>query len=305
MEYSLDFLKTEEYAAARESFVKKASGNRASCTSVGFFQKDHYKDDRNPQCHIGLKLGGEKGIKAIFSGFQRDHKALPKNDEKKKEIGGFFFHWIKTHPVWGKSILNTTFEDVWENGWVFSTNQEQTTLSSAVFATRWPTEFPASCLAFKLLTEAGCHPDIAFLTSTISTVEEKTGDIRYYYNSGHMPCPSGVGDEFVQSFLKGRTYKTGPTFFEAANYSGIDDVFRPMSTYVYADQVGRTKLFQAVNVALKGVKDVWKETSDIFYTEEIWKKERAVKDQDFRISKENLPKVVKALNEFREEMLNA
>lgn len=299
----------EAFIKAREDFNKKAHKQKSTCTSVGWFDGEKYVDDGNYQCHIGLNYYTGKSTKdpvAIFSGFQRDHNKLDDNTAIKKEIGSFFFDWIKGHPVWGRSILNNTFQDVWDDGWVFSTDQERNALCSAVFATRWPTEFPMACKAFKTLVEAGTHPDIAFLSSTIMT-EMKGGFLEKYVHNGHMPCSSGVNDEFVKSFLNYQVHQKGDTYKKDPGYSGIDKVFDPNAgNWNRRQELGATKVFQAIMEGIGNEVEKWRPTTDIFFTKRLWEKQflKGGRD-DFTISKKNLKHVAESLNNLRKELIDA
>lgn len=304
-----ELFKDKAFIEAREEFNKKAHTQKGTCTSVGWFDGKKYINDTNYQCHIGLNYYKDKGYGApiaIFSGFQKDHSKLKDNDSVKKEIGEFFFHWIKGHPVWGKSVLNETFQDVWDDGWVFSTDQGRNTLCSAVFATRWPTEFPMACKAFKSLVEAGAHPDVAFLSSTIMA-EMDGGYIEKQVYSGHMPCSAGVPDDFVANFLKYKAQKEKETYKENPGYSGINKVFdHDGDKYSYGANFATTRIYQSIIEGIGESVEKWRPTSDIFYTKKMWEKQFINKgDNSFTISPSNIKSVAKCLNNLREEIISA
>lgn len=293
-------LEDENFLSARAKFVQKLKNNGGeSCTCVAFYNEEEgFIDDGNPQCHIGLSYYQEVNPLVIFSGFQRNHKS----HKDKKQIGQAFFNYLVKHPVWGKSILNETFEDVYENGWMFSTNQNNNNLCSAVFATRWPTEFPASCKAFATYVEHGMQSDIAFLLSTISAEDLDDGNIYFMYNSGHMPCAAGVPDTFVKNFLSYKTYEKDDKniYKDIPKYSGIDRVF--LHKHYDDSTVYNTKLYLRVKSILSG--DVFTPTKDIFLTKDFWEKKRGDKDQSWVINiQKDLAKVVEEMNVFREEIL--
>ncbi len=296
-------LETEAFLKARTIFKKKADRQRGTVACVGWFSdKGGYVDDNNPQCHAGLLYWDQKaprGAKplAIFSGFQRDNSS----SKDKKALGEFWFNYQKNHPVWGKGVLNTDFEDVWENGWVFDTKHPRNVLCSAIFATRWPTEHPNQCRAMLRYVQAGMQPDIAFVLSTISHADVGSGEISFYHRSGHMPCRDGAPRDFAERFVKYQTKNVGDNYIDSPGYSGIDLVFSNQDDY---NGKGKSSpLYSLVEDSVSG-KTGWCPSKDIFFTKAAWERERARKNSaGWSIQEKDLQKVAKAFNQYREEIL--
>lgn len=293
-------LKDKDFLTAREGFSKHAAKNRGSCTCVGWFTNEgKYVEDKNPQCHIGLNYYRASGTPlVIFSGFQRNHR----NNTDKKALGEAWFKYQKAHPIWGKAVLNEDFEDVYENGWMFSTDHPRNTLCSAIFATRWPTEHPAQCRSFVEYVKAGMQPDMAFVLSTISSYAEGDKMVEFQYKSGHMPCWEGAPSSFVKSFLSYTTAKEDVSYKESPGYAYIDKVF-PAGNVSYENTGRASPLSLRLKESLS--EEVgYRPSRDIFYTRKVYEREMAkAGNPDWSIPIKELPQVAAAMNKYREEIL--
>ena len=289
------------------AFVQNKS--KSSCTSVGFLlDNGEYLDDNNPQCHIGLKLYGHEdkkhSVEYIISGFQRDHTRvknfLVSEEESKKGLLKAMFRMLKEHKGWGMGILNETPEDVYENGWVFRTDVPRNLLCSSVFATRWPTEFPANCMAMKMLMDAGCDSDIAFVASLTLSGNEKGGLLEASHPSGHMPCPDGADKGWAKNFLTNKVVNDGEkTYKELPRYSAIDGVYKPGTGYGGGDC---SLIYDVLRRSLKKAAK-YKPGSDIFYTEALFNKEQAARMGKVSISKEDFPLFIENLHKLKKELM--
>lgn len=321
---NLDFLKTPEFADARAAFVSKYEDQgRSDCTCVGFFDEDNgFVPDSNPQCHIGLSRPGssedggyydeddewvevdeltvEKPL-VIFSGFQE----YDEDDSDKADIFEFWFNYQKNHPIIGKAVLNEDWEDAYNKGWMFHTDLHYNVLSCSIFFTRWPSEFAPACRAMKLLVEAGCQPDMAFLASTVVSADSEGNLFERILNS-HMPCQSHLKDDFPKNFLSHKVVsKPGKTYREHPTYDSIDGVFCTNRGYVYGGMKDITGDGAKIVRALRsGSSSDWVQGADIFYTRAQHEKELARRGHGLLIKPNTLPAVAKALNAVREEILN-
>ncbi len=309
MKYTTDFLKTEEYASARAAFLEKYNEqDRRDCTCLGFYMdNEEFEDDDNPQCHVGLTTTlrhDHRKPLAIFSGFQEHHKI--QGDQSK--LFKFWYEYQASHDILGKGVLNSGWKDAYDAGWVFRTDIPHDVLCAALLWTRWPSEFPAHCDAMKVLTEAGVHPDMAFLVSTITATDEN-GRLREVVANSHMPCPSHLPDEFVTNFLKHKVTEDNlkkPNYYSAKKYSCINGVFGGSDKYYYGswDSIG-SDLGRKIKLALlQCVNDDYKPSPDIFFTKEVWQKQLERSGTRNIIPAKALVKLVEPLNNIREEIVN-
>ena len=323
---NLDFMQTPEFKAARDLFIAKYNDQgRSYCTCVGFFDKNSgWVEDRNPQCHIGPHSPGtsEDGgyydeddewvddedagrVSAplvIFSGFQEYNNTT----DEKPDLFEFWFNYQKNHPIIGAGVLNEDWKDAYDNGWMFRTDLNYNTVCCSVFFTRWPSEFSGACRAMKLLVEAGCQPDMAFLVSTVMTSDDKGNLIEQVQNS-HMPCQSHLYGDFPYNFLSHKDIgKDKGTYRSKHTYTSINGVFCSTPQYHYGGIKDITKGDGAKIVrALRSVNSTaWVQGADIFYTKEQHEKEMSRKGVSLMIQTAQLPDAVKALNAVREEILN-
>ena len=126
-------------------------------------------------------------------------------------------------------------------------------------------------------------------------------------HNGHMPCPSGVPNEFVTNFLRHKAQTGSETYKENPRYSGINKVFDPdAASYSYPDSVKTTRIGRAIMEGIGNTVEKWRPTTDIFYTKKMWEKQFQKKgDNSFIISPDNIKSVAKCLNTLREEIIRA
>jgi hypothetical protein len=211
----------------KKDFLKWQKGRSGSVTTLAFLDTEgvlHYCG--NTACHAGMRyandyIEGNKQISALISGVQDVGSDYIFSDEHKLK---FFDYMINRSPYKG-CFLNKDAQEVLESFWLLNPESPCNLLTSAAFATRHLTEWPANFNAWLALVDAGVSEDKAFFFS--------------YYLSGrdtfhvtdrggwHQPFHFSRNSEYFSNWVNHTPRKdyVGESYQKMRRYTNVSNVW--------------------------------------------------------------------------------
>lgn len=147
-----------------------------------------------------------------------------------KGMEGVFYtymDYLANRSPYSCAVETKDAQDIWNYGWVISTEHPSNLISSLCTATRHVWEFPARCYAFAKMVEKGVNEDIAFVSCLAASGDPSKGELDFKGSCVEhtaLMFPN-MTDLDIVSFCLGNMPNANPNLKDDGSYSSPNKVW--------------------------------------------------------------------------------
>ncbi|AFE86236.1 hypothetical protein [Salinivibrio phage CW02] len=175
-------------------------------------------------CHAGLREceGADYILTDVRKGSER-HWELQKQliDAGHFNVLLKFMDYLANRSPYSVAVETKDAQDIWDSGWVISTEHPSNLISSLCTATRHVWEYPARCYAFAKMVEKGVDEDIAFVACLAASGSPWKGKLNFQGSCVEHTALKfdSMQDTDIVSFCMGNMPNANKTLKEDRDYA--------------------------------------------------------------------------------------